>query len=404
MASVLKIPGKKTKGIISFTTQERDRCIIGNPKIENQIKQLKKNWLFGIHHNWHDYNFLYNSLFDFHLAGKEDLISKKSLFFYNSDLDCCNFPPKEFSFHNNKDKHWDILFVGRPVFFKKIPEFYSIIKKLYDKKIFIRVLLIILEGEKKFSFDNFEYKYEKYKKHYYEYFNDFERQRFNLISLKTNSPFDITTLSKFYNLSKVYVHTSDVEKRSRTTSYAFASGIPVVCMKNVASILPKSLQKKPYLYLANSYQEFSDLILEAINFVNGKKYVKKNLQKVISYFSYKKSSLKLIKFFEKVQKIKYTQQDLLNFYFDNLNYRLGSSFLNKNQALNLDTFLNYIKNQKKNKLMKNFNKLLSEDKINNYYFFYRKASYVRVPFFKNVFLFCKLVLKWILHFFLNKSP
>ena len=46
MASVLKIPGKKTKGIISFTTQERDRCIIGNPKIENQIKQLKKNWLF----------------------------------------------------------------------------------------------------------------------------------------------------------------------------------------------------------------------------------------------------------------------------------------------------------------------------------------------------------------------
>jgi hypothetical protein len=404
MASVLKIPGKKTKGIISFSTQERDKFIIGNPKIEHQIKQLKKNWLFGIHHNWHDYNFSYNSLFDFHLAGKEDLFSKKNGFFKNSDLDCCNFPPDIFSFHKNNDKHWDILYVARPVFFKKIPEFYSIIKKLYDKKIFIRVLLICLETKKKFFFTDFEYEYAKYKKHYYEYFSDFERKYFNLIFLKNNSPFDIVTLSKFYNLSKVYVHTSNVERRSRTASYAFKSGMPVVCMKDVASILPKSLQKTPYLYLAKSYQEFPDLILQATNFVNSKKYVKKNLQKVINHFSYKQSSLKLIKFFEKVQKKKYSKQDLLNFYFDNLDYRLGSSFLNQNRSDNLDTFLYYIHNKKKNKLVKNFDKLLSENKINNYYLFQREASFVRTPFFKNILRLFKKILKYIFHFFLNKQP
>jgi hypothetical protein len=399
MAAVIKIPGKNTKGIITFTTVERDRYIVGNSKIENQINELKNNWLFGIHHNWHDYSFSYNPLFDFHLAGKEDLISNDNSFFNNSNLDCCNFPPEVFSYHKSSEKHWDLLCVARPVFFKKIPEFYSIIRELYNKKIFIRVLLICRENEKKFSFLKYRYEYPRYKKHYYEYFNSFERKYFNLISIGFNSLFDIKTLSQFYNLSKVYVHTSDVERRSRTASYAFKSGIPVVCMKDIASILPENLHKKPYLYYAKSYKEFPDRILQAINFVNSKKNIRKNFQEVISYFSYKKSSIKLIEFFQRIQKIKYTKKDLLNFDLDNLDYRLGFSFSNKNKEDNLDTFFNYIKNAKNNKLIKNFDKKLSETKIKDYHLFYCKTTFVKSFFFRKKFILFKSIIKYILHFF-----
>ena len=102
MPCILKIPNKQTKGIVTFTTVERDSCIINNSKIENELKELKKSWLIGIHDNWHDYNFHYNSLFDFHLAGKDDLIEQNNLPFFNSDIDCCNFPPENFLFNNSR--------------------------------------------------------------------------------------------------------------------------------------------------------------------------------------------------------------------------------------------------------------------------------------------------------------
>ena len=67
MATILKAPSliDESKGVVVFTTQDRDNFIVGNSKLENRIQNLKKDWLIGLHHNWHDHKFKYNPIFDF---------------------------------------------------------------------------------------------------------------------------------------------------------------------------------------------------------------------------------------------------------------------------------------------------------------------------------------------------
>ena len=43
MATILKAPSLKdgSKGVVVFTTQDRDNFIVGNSKLENRIQNLK---------------------------------------------------------------------------------------------------------------------------------------------------------------------------------------------------------------------------------------------------------------------------------------------------------------------------------------------------------------------------
>ena len=391
MPCILKIPNKQTKGIVTFTTVERDSCIINNSKIENELKELKKSWLIGIHHNWHDYNFHYNSLFDFHLAGKDDLIEQNNLAFFNSDIDCCNFPPENFLF-NNSNKHWDLLCVARPAFFKRIDKFYSIIRELYNKKIYFRILLICWESKKLLIKEHINFN--NYREIYLKKFSNHERKYFNLISLANDSPLDTQTLSFFYKFSKVYIHTSDSERRSRTASYALKAGMPVICMKDIASIVPRNLQTTPYIFLARSYNDFSSLIVKSINFVSSKYYTNSRMKKIINFFSYKKNSLKLINFFQKLDK-KYSKKDLRTFNLNNLDYRLGVSYIS-NSYNNIDSFLNYLKNQPYIKLKKDSKAAFFEKEIERYKLFYSKKTYPKGFLVKNIKSYIVRIAKYIL--------
>ena len=126
MATILKAPSLKdgSKGIVVFTTQDRDNFIVGDNKLENRIQNLKNDWIIGLHHNWHDHKFKYNPIFDFSFAGEGYLIETNNTPFNKIHLDACNFTPDFFRFSNN-EKNWDILYVARAVFFKKIPEFFK---------------------------------------------------------------------------------------------------------------------------------------------------------------------------------------------------------------------------------------------------------------------------------------
>ena len=371
MPCILKLPSIRSKGFISFTTQERDNFTLQNDKIINQLKKMKKEWFLGIHHNWHDYKFEYNDLFDFHLAGKYDLKEKNNKFFLNSNIDCTNFVPKYFSF-SKSSKHWDILFVGRTAFFKRLNKFFEIIRNLYDNKNYLRALCVVVEEDKKILKDNFSY--EDYFNDYLFKFNSYERRFFNIIKLNKKNPFDLKTLSQFYKYSRIYVHTSEFERRSRTTSYTLASGISVVCFKNTASIVKTALQKKPSIYLAKSYQDFPKLILQAVNFVKSNKYKKKNMLSIINYFEYQMNIKKLLNFFEMLSKTKYSKKDFSLFNFHNLDFRLGAS-CNSQLNINLDTFLNYLINIKRIKLIKDFKSEEFELNISKYKKFYEKTSY-----------------------------
>jgi hypothetical protein len=98
-------------------------------------------------------------------------------------------------------------------------------------------------------------------------FSEEEKDRFTLLTLDYRYPFplDLETLAHFYRSSRVFVHTADEERRCRVAAYAWASGVPVVGMSCVGSLLPKELRTPPYFYQTSAYPEFPDRIVEALS-------------------------------------------------------------------------------------------------------------------------------------------
>jgi len=92
MACIIKKPTEKSKGVITFTTQERDKVFAVDRDSLQSLIEMKDRWVVGLHHNWHDYNFRYNPVFDFSMAGPGDLGSSEVPLI---PLDACNFiqPP-----------------------------------------------------------------------------------------------------------------------------------------------------------------------------------------------------------------------------------------------------------------------------------------------------------------------
>ena len=392
MACIIKIPSDTSKGIITFTTIERDNFILDNSQAIKNLNFLKKKWLIGIHHNWHDFNFRYNNIFDFHFAGKNDLIEIENKNFLSSDFDCCNFIPDYFRF-NNQNKTWDILFVGRPAYFKRLDKFYDLIRELYDNKINLKVLCIVWKSKKKLI-NNYEFN--DFYKVYLKRFSKKERNFFNVISLNHDRPFNLNTLSKYYKKSRVYIHTSDVERRSRTTAYALKGGMPVVCMEPIASIANKKYKSQPFIYLAKKDKDFFKLTLKALKFSKSKFYKKKIMKPSMENFDYNKNEKILIKFFEKIEKIKYKNKDLNLFNLRRLDYRLGQSYYCKSQKWNIDSTLNFMKFASRSDLVKickheNPEKIMEKNKR-----FYIKQSKPRniIKYVFQTFEALKNVIKW----------
>lgn len=264
MACILKAPTEETKGVVIFTTQERDRLILTDKKLQEKIRSLRDRWVVGLHHNWHDYNFVYNSLFDFSMAGEEDLREATGKSVPLIPMDACNFVPDFFK-PSQGEKFWDILYIARAVFFKRIPEFFECIRALYDKGYKYRVLFICPippydRKETKTVFYNI-------RKVYDGMFSAEEKNLFILLTLNYRYPFPfgLETLSYFYKSSKIFVHFAEDERRCRVVAYAWATGIPVAGMPCVGSLLPKELRVKPYYYEVSDYSHFPEQIVCAIN-------------------------------------------------------------------------------------------------------------------------------------------
>lgn len=267
MATILRLPNfNLKKGVLTLTSAERDQLVFGknSAKFIDLITMLKSKWIVGIHHNWHDFEFSYNPLFDFHLAGEEDLKEKNGFNFPLIPMDACNFVPDFFK-PSDGEKFWDILYVARGVFFKKIPEFFKIIRSLYDKGYKYRVLLlspvnpISKDLETEFSPASLRDLYEKI-------FSEEEQDLFTLMSMDFRYPFplDLKSVAFFYRSARIFVHSANDERRSRVVSYALASELPVVALDCVASLLPKSMIKPPTFYLAKNYEDFPNLIVKAL--------------------------------------------------------------------------------------------------------------------------------------------
>jgi glycosyltransferase involved in cell wall biosynthesis len=341
MACLLKAPGNNTKGIFTITTQERDKLVFLFPDIHKQILELKKDYFIGLHHNWHDRALKYNPIFDFHLAGADDLREVSGAHIPLLPMDACNFSPECF-YPSPTNKFWDILFVARAVAFKGIPEFFLAIRSLYDLGKYARVLFICPlpppgDGVVKNIRSLFESMFSKK-----------EQDFFTLLTVdfRYPFPFDLPTLAHFYRSSRIFVHSAPDERRCRVAAYAWACGLPVVGMEAVGSVLSPAVRRPPYFYEADSYNEFPEkiaLALEAASIQLDFSLVEKEISSEKSVFLFDAHLARL-----------FSERGLRppdeGGWFSNLDIRLGwhhglSSGVN---AVNQDfgTFLQFLKDHK----------------------------------------------------------
>ncbi len=331
MACIIKIPTEKSKGVVSFTTQERDRFILPSKEVQDKIIKLKEKWLVGLHHNWHDYNFNYNPIFDFSMAGETDLIEKNGQKFSLLPMDACNFVPPYFK-NSSGEKFWDILYVARAVKFKKIPEFFECVKSMYKHGKMYKILFICpvppyKEEDKKNVFYEIREVYDKM-------FSEEEKSLFTLLTIdyRYPFPFDLQTLAHFYKSSKTFVHFADSERRCRVAAYAWAAGLPVVGMSCIGSLLPKELQKTPYFYEVKNYKEFESKIDQAIK----ESEQNKSEDEVAKYFEEKNAIEMLENYLKDIfgSKGETYEKDLI--FSKSLDIRLGRHHLGENKLNTLN--------------------------------------------------------------------
>lgn len=258
MACLLRLPDQSSKGVVTFTTQEHF-FLKNNPEYRRKFDWIRSRYLVGLHFNWHDFSFQKELDYDFLMAGENDLIDKSSRRVETLNLDACNFSPACMDFGTG-EKHWDILYVARGVFFKGIESFFDCIRTLYDSGHRYRVLFLCPAPPENLS-DT-----EALIRHYESLFKPEERKLFNFLVLRENYPFffDLPTLAHFYKASRVFVHTADQERRCRVAAYAFCCGLPVVGMECVGSILSPEAREKIFFEVA-SQKEFPAEVVKALN-------------------------------------------------------------------------------------------------------------------------------------------
>lgn len=263
MSTILRLPDDCSSGVLVLTTQERDHILTRDPGLRGQLEAMKSRWLIGLHHNWHDHTFRYDPLFDFSMAGEDDLREVNGTEVPLVTMDACNFVPAVFR-PPDGERFWDILYIARAVAFKRLPEFLNAVRKLYDQGHRYRVLCISPMP----PYDPADAGTVVYdlRERYEALFDDEEQGRFILLTpgWRYPFPFDLDTIAFFYRSSKAFAHFADDERRCRVAGYAWACGMPVVAMAAVGSLLPRELRKPPYLFEVWTDSDYPRALRDAV--------------------------------------------------------------------------------------------------------------------------------------------
>lgn len=300
MACIIKLPNT-TKGIVSFTSPESREVVIGDTL--NYLVENRKDWIYLLHHNWQPCQ--HNSFYDSSLCNTIDLTGGGNCL----DMDCCNFSPSLYTPSN--EKTFDVLFITRAVTFKRLNVFYDVCKELLSRKPDIKILLICSVPEVDCDPVN-------PKQIYLNRFNREERKNFLALFFDYDYPFpmDKHYLGHFYRSSKVFLHTASEERHPRVCSYAWASGIPVVGYRPLATFLSDKFIQEPYFYQVNKDSEYVDNILKAIEIPMHYDEIK---YEVSENFSVKTFTNKLLELSNTLGSPINTD----NFFTKNLDFRLG---------------------------------------------------------------------------------
>lgn len=342
MACILKIPDETGKGVLVFTTVERDRVILKNQTLYKQIEKLKKDWVIALHPNYFDHDYKHNPLFDF-VFTVVDLLQSKSEF-PKIDVQVHSLSPSYFKPSNN-DKFWDILHVSRAQKSKNIPDFFNVIRSLYDKGYMYRVLLICTIPDKDFTRTDHVYNVREI---YDDLFDEKEKDLFTLLTTNYRQPypFDTETISHFYKSSKILLNSGGGERQGRINAYAWCCGMPLVSLDRMKDLIPHNLRREPIFYPGNSYDELPEQVIKAVSYCNDK-YVVNDFQAIREHCSETYAVPKILNdlkpFYQKNNTVKPQNKESFNTF--NLDRRIARHHGFGNDQVTIDIPISELVNQ-----------------------------------------------------------
>ena len=315
MACIIKLPTKKSKGVISLTSIEYFSQIYKINHTEKLIRLLKGNWIVCYHPNWEDMNFQATDIFDVTIANKNSFAFKQDHKKINLRIiDTSSNRMAPYFFKINQKKTWDFFHVSRYEPRKNILGFFKVIKSAFKKKEDLNGILLISVEPKKLK---------EIRSLYKNYFTEKQREQFELVTLDYDLPFPLSKkiLAHFYNSAKVSLNTHLKEPHGRVVGYSFASGLPIVGFKDLTRMVDKDIRKEPFFFVSENQDDLSDLLLKAIDYVQ-KEYVLKKHEEISNMYSEVDQN-----FFLKNKLISTFDLDNDGWYLNNLDLRLSSHFL-----------------------------------------------------------------------------
>lgn len=330
MACLIKLPVEGCRGVLSFTTGE-EAVLARESRLRDLYTSLRERFVTCLHYN--HYLHAPGLEFDLHLGDEGDITPELFGRVRHAPLTACNFAGSYFSPAENIQKYWDILFIGRLIDYKGIPQFFDAIRDVYNKKKLLRVLMLCPSND--------EVAARAAKKMFDAYFTSKEQEYFNLVFLRENFPyfFDRETLAFFYRSSRIFVQASAVERRGRVAGYAWSSGLPVVGGSNIAEGLPPELRHEPAFWSVNKDNSLSSRIIVAHVFSG---LAQNRLdQRVIDHFSVRGSIPVFKNAIKEILKME-SGSSLNDMNLSDLDMRLARNHDDKIAGLNLVGFMKHL--------------------------------------------------------------
>ncbi len=233
MAFVLKKPSGKSKGVIVFTHKERPVLGATVPKLLPFVERVRERYVLGMHFGWYQERISDFQGIDFYLAAPGTFGAKSDLSIRHVPVSSRNFIPVCFRPDEEVKKYWDILCIARPRKFKRLDDFLTVVRKVYDGRPATRALLITVEPEGELDQRLF---YANLADDYVKLFNAEERERFTLMRLKEGAgifPLSSEMVAHHMQQSRIFALFSDQEGESRVVAEALLCGLTIVVKKGL---------------------------------------------------------------------------------------------------------------------------------------------------------------------------
>ena len=324
MPCLLKLPKKNSPGIVTFNTGELFSSLFKKKKIQKFINN-KNDWVFGI-----NLSGSYERLQNFPNPDWLSFIlcySKNSSYLKNipekKKIDICyvNFQ-KEFKI-SDKNKYWDLCIVSRDAEIKRIKYTVSIIKKLIQKNLKLKILIIVPDERSNFKRLCKNFFKESFFNLIPQILSSDELKNLDFISCDVNTfgnhPLSENTLINMISDSKFLMLNSKSEGINRAVIEALCNGTKVIVNSDLESeLIPLYLNDNNTVFINEDQKMSVNKILDSL-----KNYSSTNAHDLIDRekFLEKFSKSKLINYFNQLFSSKSLNMDG-KWYLSDLNQRL----------------------------------------------------------------------------------